>query len=263
MPGIDENEEVWTEGWDWSRQGDEWSSWWGGTEAMWFGALLPRIHQFVPTGTVLEIAPGYGRWTQFLKELSEHLVVVDMAENCIEHCQRRFADSTNIEYHINDGRSLDAVADGSIDFVFSFDSLVHADADVLAGYLDQLARKLKPEGVGFIHHSNLGSYRLARAVARRTPRRVLGPLIHRGVLIDLIAWRSDTMTAARFAEQCDAVGLACFAQESICWEHGYYLIDTLSMFALKGSRLDRGRRHVRNPLFRAEARRMANLYATE
>ena len=260
MPGVDDNEAVWTAGWDWSQQGDEWSSWWGGTDAMWFGALLPRIHQFVPAPTILEIAPGYGRWTQYLKELCERLVVVDMAENCIEHCKRRFAGTDTIEYHVNDGRSLDAVADDSVDFVFSFDSLVHADADVVEGYLGQLARKLKPNGVGFIHHSNLGAYRIAREVARRVPRRVLVPLTQRGVLIDLSAWRSETMTADRFATQCERVGLVCFAQESICWERGFYLLDTLSMFTPKGSQLARERRVVRNPMFRAEARRMANLY---
>ncbi|MEK6280890.1 MAG: hypothetical protein AABN95_11100 [Acidobacteriota bacterium] len=29
---------------------------------------LPRIHPFIPVGTILEIAPGYGRWTHYLKD---------------------------------------------------------------------------------------------------------------------------------------------------------------------------------------------------
>ena len=60
------------------------------------------------------------------------------------------------------------VEDGSIDFVFSFDSLVHVEADVLDAYLDQLARKLTPDGVGFIHHSNMG--RALRPASRARPR---------------------------------------------------------------------------------------------
>src|SRR3954451_12449920 len=134
MPDIDHNTTIWDETWDWSHQGDEWSTWWGGTPALWHGALLPRLHTFLPAGTVLEIAPGYGRWTQYLKDMSDRLILVDLAERCIEGCRQRFADATNIEYHVNDGRSLDMIPDGSIDFVFSFDSLVHAEADVLAGY---------------------------------------------------------------------------------------------------------------------------------
>ena len=49
------------------------------------------------------------------------------------------------------------VDDESIDFAFSADSLVHADLDVIAAYLSELARTLRPNGVGFIHHSNLGA----------------------------------------------------------------------------------------------------------
>jgi hypothetical protein len=45
------------------------------------------------------------------------------------------------------------IADGSIDLAFSFDSLVHAEADVLSFYLAQLATKLRSDGVAFIHHS--------------------------------------------------------------------------------------------------------------
>jgi len=42
--------------------------------------------------------------------------------------------------------------------VFSLDSLDHAEGDVMEAYLGQLAHKLTPNGVGFIHHSNLGMY---------------------------------------------------------------------------------------------------------
>jgi SAM-dependent methyltransferase len=261
VPDIEANKALWIEEWDWSGQGDEWSVWWGGTEAMWLGALLPRIHPFVPTGTILEIAPGYGRWTQYLKDLCERLVLVDLAENCIAHCKRRFEGASNIDYHVNDGRSLDAVADRSVDFAFSFDSLVHVEADVLSAYLEQLARKLRPDGVGFFHHSNMGSYRTLTTLARRTPWRLQRPLAWRGVLVDVFASRAETVSADVFAAQCEAAGLACVTQEKISWERGHYLIDTMSVFTPKGSRWQRPRVVVNNPLFRWEARRMAKLYA--
>jgi SAM-dependent methyltransferase len=258
---VDENQTVWTEGWDWSARGEEWSRWWGGSDSMWRGALLPRLHAFLPASVVLEIAPGYGRWTTYLKDVADRLVVVDLAANCIEHCQRRFADATNIEYHVNDGRSLAMVADGSVDLAFSFDSLVHVEADVLLAYLEQLAHKLSPDGVGWVHHSNAGSYRTRLALARRVPSRLLRPLIDRGVLVDIIAWRAESVTADGFAELCERAGLACISQESIVWEHGPYLIDTISVFTRRGSRWDRPRRTVANRHFRAEASRMAQLYS--
>jgi SAM-dependent methyltransferase len=261
MPDVDHNLAVWSADWDWSQRGDEWSSWWGGTPALWTGALLPRIHAFVPTGTILEIAPGYGRWTQFLKGLCDRLAIVDLTPGCIEACRQRFADATNIEYHVNDGRSLDMVDDRSIDFAFSFDSLVHAESDVLGAYLRQLARKLKPDGVGFIHHSNIGAYGPLTRLARAAPARALGPLVRRGALINLPAWRAESVTADSFARQCDEAGLACISQEKISWEFGPYLIDTLSFFTPRGSRWERPRRVLRNPFFYREGRRMSRLYA--
>lgn len=265
MAGIDQNLAVWSEGWDWSQQGDEWSAWWGGTDAMWLGALLPRLHALLPAATILEIAPGYGRWTHYLKDRCEHLVVVDLSPNCIEHCRERFADADNIEYHVNDGRSLDMVADHSVDLAFSFDSLVHVDVDVISSYLDDLERKLKPDGVGFFHHSNLGAYpeavALARRVARRAPQRALKVLVKGGLLPDLYAWRDETMTASRFKALCAEVGLSCVSQEKIAWESGRYLTDALSIFTPLGSDLDRPLKVARNPSFGAEGRRMAALYA--
>jgi SAM-dependent methyltransferase len=252
---------VWNETWDWSERGDEWSEWWGGTAAEWFGALLPRIHAYVPTGTILEIAPGYGRWTQYLKGLCDRLIVVDLAERCIDHCRERFASSKNIEYHVNDGRSLAMVPDASIDLVYSFDSLVHVDANILDVYLQQLSRKLKPNGVGFVHHSNAGVHRFLNRLTRCTPGRLRGPLIEGGILPDLYAWRAEGVTAEWFALRCQAVGLSCVAQEKINWGRGVYLTDALSIFTPRGSHWERPRLVRRNPLFRWEARRMAALYA--
>jgi SAM-dependent methyltransferase len=261
MPTVEENLKTWSTGWDWSRRGDEWSEWFGGTDALWYGFILPRIHAMVPSGTILEIAPGYGRWTRYLKDLSEHLVLVDLAENCIAHCRERFADATNIEYHVNDGWSLGMVEDQSIDFVFSFDSLVHAQPEVIASYLSQLTTKLKPGGVGFIHHSNAGALKVPYALSRRLPKRLLRPLVRAGVAVNLFAWRDLDMTAATFREQCQLHGLACASQELVSWERGAYPIDCFSIFALPGSRWDRPTRFARHPLFAAEARRMGRLYS--
>ena len=94
---------------------------------------------------------------------------MDLSSKCIESCKQRFAYASHISYHINDGRSLDMIENRSIDFVFSFDSLVHAEADVLESYLDQLSNKLKPHGVGLIHHSNLLQYREVLSIVDSIP----------------------------------------------------------------------------------------------
>lgn len=263
MPEIEDNLAVWNTTWDWSGGGDEWSEWWGGTPALWFGALLPRIHPFIPTRTILEIAPGFGRWTQFLKDVCDRLVAVDMAERCIDACRERFAGSGNVEYHVNDGRSLEMVDDRSVDFAFSFDSLVHAELDVLEAYLDGLARTLKPDGVAFLHHSNAGEYGPLAAIARHTPETPRRRLVHGGVLIDLYAWRAQSVTADKVAQVCHSAGLVCVSQEKISWEHGLFLTDAITMVTRRGSRWERPREVISNPLFRQEGRRMARLYSRQ
>ena len=46
---------------------------------------------WLPASTILEIGPGYGRWTHYLKDYCDRLVIVDRAAECIEACQKRFA----------------------------------------------------------------------------------------------------------------------------------------------------------------------------
>jgi SAM-dependent methyltransferase len=239
---IAENQQAWGH-YDWSQGGDEWSHCWGGTEALWWTSIFPRVRRFVPAGRILEIAPGFGRATQFLKDLCDALIVVDLTERCIAACRERFASDRHIEYHVNDGRSLDAVPDASIDFVFSYDSLVHAERDVMQAYLEQLGRKLRPDGVGWFHHSNLGSFRDAATGSLR---------------VENPHWRAESMSAADFVAFCDAAGLVCLSQELIGWG-GEVLNDCFSCFTSKGSVFERPYQLFENPGFMGEAARALEL----
>jgi hypothetical protein len=164
------------------------------------------------------------------------MVLVDLTRDCIEHCRTRFAEESHLAYHVNDGRSLEMVPDGSIDLAFSFDSLVHVDIDVLEAYLTQLALKLKPDGVGFIHHSNAGAYRVPAAITRRVPGRLRSRLLKRGLAFDVGAWRSEEVRAEDVLEICSNAGLHVISQERMAWQHGRYLMDAITSFTLPGSR---------------------------
>jgi hypothetical protein len=65
-----------------------------------------------------------GHSLQFLYPLCTRLILVDLVSKCIDACRRRFACVDHIEYHVNDGRSLDAIENNSVDFVFRMDSPV-------------------------------------------------------------------------------------------------------------------------------------------
>lgn len=259
---VSENEVFWAE-YDWSRAGEEWSEGWGGSHAQWHGVILPRIARFLPTGSMLEIAPGYGRWTSYLREHCERLAIVDLDVACIEACRKRFAGDDRLSYHVNDGRSLDMIEDESLDFAFSFDSLVHADADVIAHYLRELERKLAPNGVGFVHHSNAGRYRRYFELTDTIPRGRVRERLYKLRAIDRPRWRALDMTAERFRESCESAGLQCISQEVINWTTRR-LIDCFSIFTKPPSRWARPNRVLVNPRFAREARavkRRARLYS--
>jgi hypothetical protein len=148
------------------------------------------------------------------------------------------------------------VPDRSVDFVFSFDSLVHAEADVLQAYITQLSRKLKPDGVGFIHHSNLGAYRLYYSMKNMIPRGQ--GLLRRIGLLDNDGLRAKSMTAALFERYADVAGLQCISQEITDWS-SKRLIDCLSTFTPVASVWARPNVVLRNPNFMDEARRIRRL----
>lgn len=223
MPSVSENHTAWSGEYDWAARGEEWSRTWGGPDAQWWTTVFPRIRAFVPAARILEIAPGYGRWTHFLKDLCEELIAVDLSEECVGACRERFAAFPHVEAHANDGLTLPMVADASVDFAFSLDSLVHVEQDVLDSYLAELARVLAPEGVAFVHHSNMGAYDIAPGTAPH--------------------WRGATASAVLVEAAARSLGLACTAQERLQWGKNHeYLNDCFTVVCRAGS--DRERPNV-------------------
>ena len=234
---IERNRNQWSN-YDWSSGGDEWSSLWGGTENLWEKTILPRIKPIIPAEHILEIAPGFGRCTQFLAPQCQKLSIVDLTEKCIEACKQRFKNSQHISYFVNDGKSLHMIDDNSIDFVFSWDSLVHVEKNVMKSYLHDLAAKLKPGGMGFLHHSNIGSF--------KDP--VTGKLT-----VENNHWRGESMSAELFREYCKNEGIQCLSQEIIAWGCNV-LNDCFSTF-IKNKKDDQFETIIlENPDFMSEAR---------
>ena len=210
MPTVHQNIKRWTNK-DWSNRGQEWCDGFGGPDAAWEHALLPRIRHFLPAGHVLELGPGHGVWTERLLQCCERMTIVDVTPGCIDACRERFP-ADRVACHVNDGRSLDMLDDRSVDFAFSFNSLVHADHDVMRAYIRQLAAKLRPGAFAFLHHSNLGEY-------DDTPE----PRLRK-----FWGWRGRDMTGEKLRDDCRAAGLACVCQEIIPWGSPNF-IDAISL----------------------------------
>ena len=207
---------------------------------------------------MLEIASGYGRWTHFLRNYATKLIAIDLAENCIEACKQRFAGDPRLSLYANDGKSLAMVEDNSLDFVFSYDSLVHADPEVLEAYLFELKGKMKENSVGFIHHSNFGEFRKEYAYVMSIPVEIR-PLILNKKYAGPHHWRSQIMTAPLFREMCEKTGFQCISQELVNWGTEGLLIDSFSVFTPKDSKWSREPRIIENPWFMKEAENIRNL----
>ena len=97
------------------------------------------------------------------------------------------------------------IEDGSVDFAFSWDSLVHVDQSVISSYLHELSRKLRPGAHAFLHHSNLGAISEEQKAAQAF-RNTHG--------------RDEGMSALIFRNACKDAGLFCLSQELLTWAKG-------------------------------------------
>jgi Methyltransferase domain len=105
------------------------------------------------------------------------------------------------------------VPDQSIDFVFSYDSLVHADTEVLSAYLSEVARVLTPTGAAFLHHSNLSEY--AELLTAVSKYQLLGQMaVKLGWLDGYLHWRDPHVSGRWFADAAASRGLVCLVQAS-------------------------------------------------
>jgi SAM-dependent methyltransferase len=183
---------------------------------VWHGTVMPRLAGFLPARHILEIAPGRGRFTAKLLGLGARVTAVDVTRECIDHCKARFWRQRwlgRARFHVNDGRSLAMVAPASVDLAFSWDSLVHCERDVIESYVHELARVLRPGGVGMLHHSNLGNFAEGEV---RNP-----------------GWRGRSMTWQLFREFCEQAGMWCVCQEPRTFNQPQ-MIDCISVFCRPG-----------------------------
>jgi SAM-dependent methyltransferase len=245
MPSLEMNRRLWSS-YDWRGAGEEWSENWGDTSNLWHATLMPRLSPWLGNVRAVEIGAGHGRLTDYLKSYCRSLVLVDLAPRCIDFCRQRFAGASHLEFVVNDGRSLAFLPDGTIDLVFSFDSLVHADCDVIGAYLAEIERVLRVGGHAMIHHSNLAA--------------VLEEQAHRAD--DNFHMRARDVRAEIVADMASRLEtLECRTQELISWDASLRLIDCISTFVRSMPRSQAGVDRFRNPDFYPRARELRALAA--
>jgi ubiquinone/menaquinone biosynthesis C-methylase UbiE len=148
---------------DWSRRGEEWTDnvrdHRGLDPETWKQRLVREgLERLMPSsGVILEVGPGGGRWTEYLLPRSRRLILVDVAERCLEICRERFEDDPRLAYVHADADAAEfippaSVPDASVDAIWSYDAFVHINPTDTAQYLREFRRILKPGGIAVIHH---------------------------------------------------------------------------------------------------------------
>lgn len=158
-----QNSAMWDQ-YDWQRLGEEWTEQAhvqrGFDAEEWKARLIrERLERYMPSdGTLLEVGPGGGRWTESLLARSRSLMLVDVAAKCLSLCRERFHADPRLRFHLVDPTRpefIDAsvVPDESVDGIWSYDVFVHINPTDISKYLRDFRRILRPGAAAVIHHT--------------------------------------------------------------------------------------------------------------
>ena len=79
---------------------------------------------------------------------------MDIHEDNLTFCQQRLGHRPNLEIYRNSGFDFKPVEAKSLTAIFCYDAMVHFSPDIVASYLKDTARVLRPGGMALFHHSN-------------------------------------------------------------------------------------------------------------
>ena len=117
-----------------------------------------------PQSVVLEIGPGGGRWTQYMLNAKE-VVIVDLNPEFFDYLKDRFKeDPCQFRFYRTSGFELVGIASDSVDFIFTFGTFVHIDPSGIDAYLGHIKRVLKPGALAVIQYADK-----RKTVARLNP----------------------------------------------------------------------------------------------
>lgn len=107
-----------------------------------------------PQSTVLELGTLNGKWTRYLLN-AKHVICVDINTEFPKWISERYSKYlAKISFYITQGNELAGIAENSVDFVFSIDTLVRVEKESIQAYLYEIKRVLQPKGIAILHLPN-------------------------------------------------------------------------------------------------------------
>ena len=133
--------------------GDEWAPA-GDLEEV----LREYLYPYVSNETVAaEIGVGGGRVAALVAPRVRLLHCIDVSPEMIVHAREKLEGRDNVDFLVVDEPRLPQEWSAQIDFVYSFDVLVHLDLKTIWRYLLECTRVLRPGGFALIHTTNLAT----------------------------------------------------------------------------------------------------------
>lgn len=120
----------------------------GDYQSIWLYYLKP----YVFNKTVIELGCLDGKWIHpMLFHYPKKVIAVDIIEDGFEQIKKWIGYTEHIQFYLTTGDELEGIADQSVDFIFSMDSLVRSEVQIIDKYLAEFKRVLAPGGRACIH----------------------------------------------------------------------------------------------------------------
>lgn len=156
----------------------------------------------------VELACGHGRHVPWYLKKAKHIILVDILEENIQFCKKRFRDCKSLEYYVNNGYNLEEIRSESCTALFTYDAMVHFEMLDIFEYLKETYRILKNGGRALFHHSN--NWRDYQATYSTGPS------------------GRNYMSSELFAHLADRAGLKIMEQQVIGWD-GFENLDCVTL----------------------------------
>jgi len=108
---------------------------------------------------VLDLCCGLGRIARFITEDVKLYLGVDFSPTMIEKAKQRYRNKRNVKFILNDGKTLKELSDATVDICVCELGFQHVNKNVTVGYVKEVYRVLKPNGVFLAQIPRLNFYK--------------------------------------------------------------------------------------------------------
>jgi ubiquinone/menaquinone biosynthesis C-methylase UbiE len=103
---------------------------------------------------IVELACGHGRHIPKYLDKASSITLVDINQQNIDFCKKRFLNETKIKYVTNIGCDFNGIESNSQTAIFTYDAMVHFEMLDILSYIKDANRILVNGGKILFHHSN-------------------------------------------------------------------------------------------------------------